>query len=44
MGIDKLPWKKLKWKLQKNGTCYIERILEETPHETTAVRPHTSHQ
>ena len=29
--------------LHKNDTSYTEQILEATPHETTFVRPLTSH-
>ena len=31
------------WELHKNATSYFEKILEATPHETTAVRPLTFH-
>ena len=31
------------WELHKNVTSFIEQILEATSHETTAVRPLTSH-
>ena len=28
-----------RWELHKNAVCYLEQILEATPHETTAVWP-----
>ena len=34
---------KARRELHKNATSYIEQILEAAPHETTTVRPLTSH-
>ena len=34
---------KATWELHKNATSYLEQFLKATHHETTAVRPHTSH-
>ena len=41
MNADKTPREKAK--LYNNPTSYIEQILEATSHETTALRPPTSH-
>ena len=43
MDTDKMPREKARWELHKNATSYIEQILEETPHKTTAVQPLTSY-
>ena len=43
MDADKTHWEKAWWELRENATSYIEQILEATLHETTAVRPITSH-
>ena len=40
---DKTHREKSRWELHKNATSYIEQILEAALHETTAVRPLTSH-
>ena len=43
MDTDKDPREKARWDLHKNATSYREQILEAAPHETTAIRPLTSH-
>ena len=43
MKDDKTHWEKARWELYKNFTSYIEQILEETPHKTTAVLSLNSH-
>ena len=35
--------KKSRWDIRKNAMSYIKEIVEATPHETTDVRPLTSH-
>ena len=43
MNADKMHREKTSWELHNNATSYFEQILEATPHETTVVRPLTSH-
>ena len=43
MDTDKKQWEKAWCELHKNATSYIEQIQEAKLHETTTVRPLTSH-
>ena len=43
MDADKMHWEKARRELYKNVTSYIEHIMDVTLHETTAVRPLSSH-
>ena len=37
MDANKMRWEKAKWELHKNPVCYLEQILEVTPHKTAAL-------
>ena len=43
MDANKTYWEKARWELHKNALSYLEQIQEATSHETSAVRPLTSH-
>ena len=43
MDANEMHREKTRWELHKNAASYLEQIPEATPHETTAVQPHTTY-
>ena len=43
LDFNKMPGVKIKWGLQMNAECFLNKILEAAPYKIAVVRPLTSH-